>query len=226
TQYGPGTQWLVYRLMTRLGHFDIVGFRMACAALNFAALLAVAIAACWWMHWAIAAAVVVLSVAYSPFAFFFTAHDGTLGGFYGWAFALRYLAPVLVVPAVGRALLATEATGISLVWWGMLWGVCAWLAQENLSTTIVATVLLLAVLLATGTVDWNRALRGVRSLAVGFIVATAPIILWHARHGELDAFLRNYFLVPHAVAAGYSNMWWPTGDAARLDRMSYYLTAP
>src|SRR5262249_53239079 len=25
---------------------------------------------------------------------------------------------------------------------------------------------------------------------------------------------------------GYSNMWWPTGDAARLDRMSYYLTAP
>ena len=226
TGYGPGCQLLLYALMTRCYRFDIVGFRMACAALNFAALLAVAIAACRWMHWMLAGAIVVLLLAFSPFAFFATAQDGTFAGLYGWGFALRYLAPILVVPALGYACVTNGAKGWSLVWWGTLWGAGAWVAQENLSTTVVAAGLLLAALWLTRTIDAAGAGHAVRNLAVGFTCATVPVLVWYATIGQLGTLLNNYFAVPHAVAVGYSNMWWPAGDAARWDRLSYYFTAP
>ncbi|HMF94769.1 MAG TPA: hypothetical protein VKE96_10765 [Vicinamibacterales bacterium] len=227
TQYGPGCQLLLYAAMVRLGRFDIVGFRTACAALNFLALLALAIAAGRSMTAIGAAAVVVLSLAYSPFAFFFTFQDGTFGGFYGWGFALRYLAPVIVVPALGHWLVAGEdSKSWRIVALGAVWGAGAWLAQENLSTTVVSAGLLFLTLWLTSTIELRNVVAAVRNLVLGFGCAIAPVLVWYAWRGELGTFLHNYFVVPRAVAAGYSNMWWPIGDAARPDRFSYYFTAP
>ena len=228
TQYGPGAQVLLYTLMTQQRHFDIVSFRTACAILNFAALVAAGLAAYCWVGFAAAVLVVVLAMIYSPFAFFFTVGDGTFAGVYGWGFAGRYLAPLLVVPAVARVCFTAEG---NMRWWPLtLWGgvlgIGAWIAQENLSTTVVAGGLVLAILWLTGTARLAQVGRIVLALAIGFACVAVPILLWHARHGAVGEYVRNYFLVPRAVAMGYSNMWWPPQEAGRPDRYSYYFTLP
>jgi hypothetical protein len=228
TQYGPGAQVLIYTLMTEQRAFDIVSFRTACAILNFAALAAVGLAAYCWVGFAAAVPVIVLATIYSPFAFFSTAGDGTFAGFYGWGFAGRYLAPLLVVPALARECFASEG---GRRWWGlMLWGgvlgTGAWIAQENLSTTVMAGGLVLAILWLTGTVRIALVGRIVLALSIGVACVAVPILAWYARHHAAGEYVRNYFLVPHAVAMGYSNIWWPSQDAARPDRYSYYFTLP
>ena len=50
-----------------------------------------------------------------------------------------------------------------------------------------------------------------------------PIVMYYTLHGELGRFIRNYFLVPRAVATGFSNSWWLDGPANPLYR-AYCLT--
>ncbi len=229
TQYGPGVQVLLYSLMTHQGRqFDLVSFRTACAVLNFVVLVAAGLAAYRWMGFAAAVLVVILARIYSPFAFFFAVDDGTFAGVYGWAFAGRYLVALLVVPAVARSCVLAEGDWRwwPLILWGGVLGVGAWIAQENLSTAVVAGGLVLAILWLTRTVSFARVARIVLALAVGFACVAAAILVSYARHHAAAEFVRNYFLVPRAVAMGYSNLWWPPHEAGRPDRYSYYFTLP
>ena len=212
TQYGPGAQVLLYALMTHQGrHFDLVSFRTACAVLNFVVLVAAGLAAYRWMGFTAAVLVVILARIYSPFAFFFAVDDGTFAGVYGWAFAGRYLVALLVVPAVARACVLAEGDWRwwPLTVWGAVLGVGAWIAQENLSTAVVAGGLVLAILWLTRTVRLARVARIILALAAGFSCVAAAILVWYARHHAAGEFVRNYFLMPRAVAMGYSNLWWP-----------------
>jgi hypothetical protein len=216
TQYGPGSQALLYAAMRQTGHFDIVSFRTAWAALNFGALLIVACAAFFWVDFWPAVAVVGLAVTYSPLAFFSTAPDGTLRGFYGWANALRYIAPLIVVPSLVRAAGADPGQRPLTSRWviplGVVWGLGSWAAQENLSSTALSAGLLLMVLMFTRNVRMMTALRIGRDMAIGFALVATPILLYYARHDAAGAFVANYFSVPRAVAAGFQNTWWPAGE--------------
>jgi hypothetical protein len=227
TQYGPGSQWLIYHVMRLRGPFDIVSFRTAWAVFNFAALAAVAVAAYFWLGLASAAAVVALAVLYSPFAFYGTDADGTLAGMYGWGNALRYIAPVLVVPALVRACGVEGCPPPRSAAWtialGIAWGAASWVSQENLSSTLLAAGLLLVLLCGTQSVPIGRALRVGRDLAIGFAIGIAPALIYYASHGALTAAIHNYFVVPQAVAAGYSNTWWPAGNTAPR---TFYAAAP
>ena len=218
TQYGPGSQVLLYQVMRHSDGFDIVSFRTAWAAYHFTALLAVAVAAYVWLGLASAVAVLLLAVTYSPLAFYGTAPDGTLTGFYGWANGLRYIAPLVIVPTLVRAAgVDPGAPPLASRWvilLGIVWGTASWVSQENLSSTAMAGGLLLSLLCFTRTVAVPRALRIGRDLLAGFAIAAAPILIYYARHGALAAFVDNYFAVPRAVAAGYSNTWWPRDDTA------------
>lgn len=213
TQYGPGSQVLLYQIMRRAPGFDIVSFRTAWAVFHFATLLAVAIAAYLWLGLGSAAAVIVLAAFYSPLAFYGTAPDGTLAGFYGWGSGLRYLAPILIVPSLVRAAgVDPHAPPLASRWvvlFGVLWGAASWVSQENLSSTAIAAGLLLSLLCFTRTIPVPRAVRIGRDLLAGLAIAAAPPLIYYAMHGALGAFVENYFTVPRAVAAGYSNTWWP-----------------
>jgi hypothetical protein len=227
TQYGPGSQQFLYAMMQRSGHFDIVSFRTAWAAMNFAALFVVACAAALWLDLPSAAAVIVLAVIYSPLSFFGTAPDGTLRGFYGWANGLRYIAPLIVVPSLVPASGVASGTARVRTAWivllGIVWGLCSWMSQENLTSTAIAAGLLLTVLLFTRTVEPGAALRIAGALAIGFALAAAAVLTYYARHDAVGPFLTNYFFVPRAVAAGYSNTWWPAGSSGTR---TFYLLAP
>jgi hypothetical protein len=209
TQYGPGSQMLLYGLMRESGRFDLAAFRTAWAAINFAALTVVALVASWWLAPAPAVAVVLLAVTYSPLSFYGTQPDGALSGFFGWANALRYLAPLVVVPTLLRA---CGRRWVVLL--GMIWGLGAWIAQENLSSTGLSAGLLLLLLGLTRTVSVGAALRSARDLALGFCVVAVPVVLYYASHQAAGTFLENYLALPRAVSAGFQNTWWPPGDSA------------
>ena len=209
TQYGPGSQMLLYGLMRQSGRFDLVAFRTAWAAINFAALTAVALVASWWLAPAQVVGVMLLAVTYSPLAFYGTGPDGTLSGFYGWANALRYLAPLVVVTTLLRA-----CGGRWVVLLGVIWGLGAWIAQENLSSTGLSAGLMLLLLGLTRTVSVGTALRSARDLALGFCLVAVPVVWYYASHQAAGAFLENYLALPRAVGAGFQNTWWPPGDSA------------
>ena len=195
--------------------------------MNFAALLLAACAAAMWLDLWSAAAVVVLAVVYSPLAFFGTAPDGTLRGFYGWANGLRYMAPLIVTPSLVRAAGADRGRPPLGSHWvillGCVWGFGSWISQENLSSTAISAGLLLTVLFFTRNVRLTDALRIARDLAIGFALVAVPVIAYYARHDAAGAFLANYFSVPRVVAAGYSNTWWPPGASGTR---TFYLLAP
>jgi hypothetical protein len=226
--YGPGSQILTYEVMARSPRFDIVSFRSAFAAFNFAALLVVGVAAYWWLGIVGAVAVVLLAETYSSIAFYYSMSDGTFAGFYGWANPVRYLAPLIVVPAIAK--LSSNANrrvdALLLVLLGVGWGAGAWLAQENLSATAVAGVMVLCLLWLTHTVSLSQACRALAWLAAGLALVVAPILLYYAARGEAGTFVRNYFLNPRAVAMGFSNTWWPAQNADLPERNSYYFTLP
>jgi hypothetical protein len=225
TQYGPGAQWFLATAMRQLGHFDIVSFRTAWAAMNFAALVMVACAAALSLDLWSAVAVVVLAVVYSPLSFFGTAPDGTLRGFYGWANGLRYMAPLIVAPSLVRAAgVGRPPLGAHrVILLGVVWGLGSWMSQENLSSTAISAGLLLTVLFFTRSVHLKTAIRIARDLAIGFALVAVPVVAYYARHDAGGAFLANYFSVPRVVAAGYSNTWWPAGASGTR---TFYLLAP
>lgn len=225
TPYGPGSEVLQYWLMKIAGPFDVVSSRIAWAAQNFAALLIVSTAAALWLKPFSAAAVLVLAVAYSPFGFFYTLVDGTLAGFFGWANPLRYIAPVLVVPMLGRAAMAAPKRATILLL-GVVWGAGAFLAQENLTTTFAGAVLLLMLLWLQRAVTASRAFSLLRDLLIGFACVAIPVLLFYGAHGVAGAFVRTYFFFARAVAVGYSNMWWPAQDSALPEIASYHFTLP
>lgn len=225
TPYGPGSEILLYRLMKIAGPFDVLSSRIAWAAQNFAALLIFSTAAALWLKPLPAAAVLVLAVAYSPFGFFYTLVDGTLVGFFGWANALRYIAPVLVVPMLGRAAMS-ESKRATVLLLGVTWGAGAFLAQENLTTTFTGAVLLLTLLWLQRSLTASRVFSLLRDLLIGFACVAIPILLFYAAHGAAAAFVRTYFFFARAVAVGYSNMWWPAQDGALPEIASYHFTLP
>jgi hypothetical protein len=136
---------------------------------------------------------------------------------------------LLVVPAAAHA--CFTAQGETRRWWPLtLWGgvlgIGAWIAQENLSSTVMAAGLTLTIFWLTGTARLAQIARIVLALAIGCAGVVTVILLWYVRHDAVGEFARNYFLVPRAVAMGYSNMWWPVHEAGRPDRYSYYFTLP
>lgn len=210
TQYGPGSQWLTYQFMTRVSDFTIVGYREATLAIHLATTLAVGLLAWWLIDAASAVLVLVLAVAFSPISFFGPQSDTTFYGAYGWGNGFRYLGAVLVVPALG--LVASRARGVRPTWQvvalGVVWGIFAWVSQENLTSTLTSGGLVLLVLGFTRTTPWLTLAGVAAGMIAGFGASWLPILGYFAAHGEAGAFLANYFRVAAAVAMGFSNTWW------------------
>src|SRR2546425_270114 len=223
--YGPGSQILTYGVTKLMGPFDLVSIRKAWAAQHLLAVIVVGMAAYWWLGVIPALAILCLAIMYSPLAFFYTLADGTLTGFFGWANPLRYIAPLIVVPALARAA-TRDSKASTLALLGGVWGLGAWLAQESLTTTTTAVVLLLTLLWLTRTIAAPRAVWLVRNLMIGFACVVIPVLCYYAAHDAAGTLLRAYFAYPLAVAAGFGNDWWPPQDSASPARLSYYLTLP
>ena len=222
--YGPGAEILLYGGMKLQKHFDVVSFRAGWAAFHLTAVLVVGMAANLWLGFLPALFVIVVGLAYSPLSFYYTLADGTFAGFYGWANPLRYVAPLVIAPTLAR-ILTRESTRTPLILLGVVWGLGAWMAQENLTSTVSAVGLLFLILWITGTVTLKPLIRATCYLVVGFGCVVLPVLLYYALHGATGAFVRAYLLFARATVAGYANEWWPPQDVIP-DRFAYYYTLP
>ena len=227
TQYGPGSQLVTYLFMKAVGHFDIVGFREATALLHLVTMVGFCLIAFSLLDLWQAAAVLLLGLAYSPLLFFQWAPDGTLGGFYGWGNGCRYLGVLIVI--AGLAWLAQPGRKRWMMTWpawalGLLWGLFSWLAQENLSSTLMGAGLLMSLLWLSETATPRTLLRLGLNVSLGFVVFWAPILSYYAAHGAVGEFVRFYFLVPSMVVRGFSNTPWAPTET--LQANAFYFTTP
>ena len=216
TQYGPGSQLIAYGFMKWTDDFSVTGFRRANLLFNFVTLLAVGLAAAWLIDAPTTLLIMVLALAFSPLAFFRPMADGTFEGAYGWGNALRYLGAVLVVPvaALSGARFPLSRWRLSDIGLGVAWGFFAWVAQENLTSTGGALLLTVAVCAAASATTWARAADLLRSMAIGFAMWWLPVFAFYAWHGELTAFIGNYFRVALAITKGFQNTWWNDGESS------------
>ncbi len=92
-----------------------------------------------------------------------------------------------------------------------------------MSSTLTAGALFLLLLWLTETTPWSRVRTLAMGAVVGFSIVWVPLLGYYAAHGAASAFLRNYFLVPRAIAMGFQNTWWnelPTNGSTN----AYYFT--
>ena len=228
TQYGPGSQLLTYLYVKLSRQFTIVSVREASMCMHLITFLAVATLAYLLTGLWAALLVIVLAVSFSPLAFFRFAGDGIVDGFFGWGNSARYVGALAVVPTL--AVLAERgpsrrAAGWSGVGVGACWGLSAWVSQENLSATLVGSGLLVSVLWLTETAPARWLANLCARVAVGVACVWVPILGYYGVHGEAVAFVRNYVLVPRAVAMGYSNTWWSSGPLDPSAHAFYYTPA-
>jgi hypothetical protein len=207
-QYGPGTQLLSYLYMRHIGTFSVVGFRESWATFQWVGatiLFIVFFLAFGYLRGLVAS---LLSVLIYPTASAMGFRPGgSYSGLFGWSDPLRYagaIALILLLPAVVRLLPARRglagAAGL-----GLLFGATSYLAQENLIGGVVGALAVSALLLLTGSSSFRSVATALLAALAGFLVVWIPVLVYYAAHGVLARFLHLYFLIPQAVAGGYSN---------------------
>jgi hypothetical protein len=207
-QYGPGAQLLSYLYMRHIGTFSVVGFRESWAALQVVGatvLFAVFFLAFGYLRGLVATLLSALIYpSLSSMRFF---PGAAYGGLFGWADPLRYagaIALILLLPAVVRRY-PSRGSLTGAVALGLLFGGMSYIGQENLVAGVVGAAAVSALLLLTGTSSARAVATRLLAVLAGFLVVWIPVLGYYAAHGLLARFLQLYFLLPEAVAGGYSN---------------------
>jgi uncharacterized membrane protein (UPF0136 family) len=207
-QYGPGAQLLSYLYMRHIGTFSVVGFRESWAIFQWVGatiLFVVFFLAFGYVRGLVAT--LLSALIYPALQDLGFLPGGSYGGFFGWSDPLRYvgaIALILLLPAIIRRCPARRGlAGAAAL--GLLFGATSYLAQENLTAGIAGAVALSALLLLTGTSSFRSVATALLWVLAGFLVVWVPVLAYYAAHGVLARFLHLYFLIPQAVADGYSN---------------------
>jgi hypothetical protein len=214
-QYGPLAQLMNVGYAGITGHVSVDGFREVTllfqwlAATIFVCALAVRV-----RPLVAAVTALVAIVAFPTLQTFAITTNGTFDGFWGWTDALRYAGVFLLAmafPAVARRASVPKAAAL-----GFAWGILCLVAQENLIGGLLVVGILSILLVVTDTVGHRRVLQALGGLAAGALLVAVAACAYYAAHGRLGRFLELYWLVPRAVASGYSNTPFPNAAYGRL----------
>jgi hypothetical protein len=210
-QYGPGTQLASYLFMRDAATFSVAGFREAWAVFQWAGasiLFCVFFAA---FGYARGLGASLLAVLIYPSLQQVAFHPGSgFTGLWAWANPLRYVGAVALILLLPSVILRIPpwrriAAGVAL---GALWGLMAYMAQENLAAGAVGALVVAMLLLCSGTAPRRATGTALLAVLAGFAVIWVPILGFYTVRGDLGPFLNLYSLSPRAVAAGYSNTSW------------------
>jgi len=114
------------------------------------------------------------------------------------------IALILLLPAVVRRCPARRGlAGAAAL--GLLFGAMSYLAQENLVAGVVGAAAVSALLLLSATSSARAVATALLAALAGFLIVWVPVLAYYAVHGVAGRFLHLYFLIPQAVAGGYSN---------------------
>ncbi|HEY0632997.1 MAG TPA: hypothetical protein VGC98_13155 [Thermoleophilaceae bacterium] len=207
-QYGPGAQVAndLYAAVT--GKLSVEGFREVTLIFNWVAAALFLVALFLRASPPVAAAATIAAIALFPtLQFFHVGPKGFVDGFWGWANALRY-AGVFVLAMLFPAAVAlrrVRSVRVGALALGVLWAALCLVAQENLIGGALVLGIMSLLLVATDTVERRAVVSALLWVAAGFLLIVVPTLLYYAVNGELGRFLELYWLVPSAVASGYSN---------------------
>jgi hypothetical protein len=214
-QYGPLAQLINVGYAGISGHVSVDGFREVTLLFQWLAATIFVCALALRVRPVVAAVTALAAIVVFPTlqTFAITPH-GTFDGFWGWTDALRYAGVFLL--AMGFPAVAARPSVIRAVVLGLGWGVLCLVAQENLIGGLLVVAILSVLLFVTETIDHRRLLRALVGIASGaLVVALAAVVYWAAQ-GRLGRFTEFYWLVPRAVASGYSNTPFPNATYGRL----------
>lgn len=207
--YGPGLQLLTYAHMKLTDGFSVPGYRATFGLGLWLAGAMVLALACALMRPAAALLAAALLPVLSPAAMWTWGADGTLRGVWGWANGLRMVSgPLLALSLVAVAGMrpgrrADLGRGVVL---GLLWGVLAYLAQENLPAGGTTLAFLFVLLLCTGTLGFDRLIALGAGIASGFALAWTPVLAYYGALGRLGELWYAYTLIPGRFFRGYGNI--------------------
>lgn len=235
-QYGPGSEVLHYLYLHIFG-FDIVNFRQSTVLLYWLAATIFCVVLFIRLPFKLALITCLVALLIFPTLQMISfqpggAVDGAVdrlpnsqGGFWGWPNAMRYIGVfslAMLFPAVGAMSRRGRAVaaGVGL---GALWGFTCYVSQENLVGGVLALGTLALLLAASTTVPVSRVLRSLGHVALGFAAVAVAVFAFYAANGDLDRFLQLYYLIPPAVAAGYSDTVYYRGFAGQWGHIYYLL---
>jgi hypothetical protein len=207
-QYGPLSQLFLFSWMKLIGGFTLAGVREAFAAQHWLAVAFVCIVVLLFLPPRAAALGLALAVLVFPtFQLFgYQANGPFFVGFFGWANVWRYSGLLLLGLALPSLMLRDgRAARWSFVALGAAWGVTCLLAQENLFGGVLVVLAVVAALAVSRTVTLRRLRQSLVLLGAGAGAVALPLLVTYAVFGQARPLLRNYLLVPLAVARGYSN---------------------
>jgi hypothetical protein len=234
-QYGPGSELFQYLYLEASG-WNVVSLRESTVLIYWLAATIFFVTLFLRLPWRLALVASLISVllfptlqmvSFQPDGSVDAAIDRTRGaepGVWGWPNAMRYIGVFMLAmlfPAVAamerrRGLIA----GVAL---GVVWGFTCYFSQENLIGGIIVLGVLALLLGLTGTVPFRALATALGRLALGFAAVAAIVFGYYAAQGELLRFLELYYLIPPAVAAGYSNTVFYLGFDGPWGRMYHLL---
>jgi hypothetical protein len=219
-QYGPGSQFFSYLFMRHVATFSVVGFRESWAMFQWVgtSVFFVALFLAFGYGRGLVASLM-WGLIYPAQLLLGFAPESTFGGFFGWVNPLRYAGAVsliVLLPGVIKRCpsLRGFAGGAGL---GILWGGLSYIAQENLIGGAIGALVVSALLVLSGTASGRAAARALLGVLTGFALVWLPVLAFYAAKGVLGRFLYLYFLIPQAVAGGYSNTPFGGSDHSSLE---------
>lgn len=207
-QYGPAAQLANVAYVAVADRVSVDGFREVSLLLHWIAATIFLGALVLRVRPLVAAVTALAAITVFPtLQAFAVTPDGFIDGFWGWTNTLRYAGVFLLAMAfpalTTRAGVApARARSVAL---GAAWGVLSLVAQENLIGGALVLGVLSVLLTVTGTCGWRAVARVLGGIGAGLALVALAISAFYAAHGELGRFAGLYWLVPRAVAAGYSN---------------------
>lgn len=207
-QYGPGAQLVSYLYMRHFATFSVVGFRESWAMFQWvgASIFFVVLFLALGYGRALIAALM-SALVYPALQQIGFLPGSVYTGFFGWASPLRYagaISLVLLLPAVIRRCPARRGLAGAAVL-GVIWGGLSYLAQENLIAGAVGAVVIGVLLVLSGTSAARPVWTAMSGVLAGAVLVWIPVVVFYASKGLLARFTYLYFLMPRAVAEGYSN---------------------
>lgn len=211
SQYGPLTQLTQILLLKYVFEPSVETIRLSTYVIHFAALLFfVGVAFLFMERLSAVLAVFSASLLYPAFSFFRFSNEGLIG-YWGWANIWRYSGLFLLGAGIPWLINQREgqARNIAAKLLGCAWAFTALMGQESLigGGIVLATIGLVAT--CSRIISLKSWLSTFGRISFAALICCAVYLTPYIVVGQTGPFIKNYFLVPRAVASGYSNTpWW------------------
>ncbi len=205
TQYGPGHQFVTYKLMQST-EFTLRGFRLAHMLLNLVTVALLFSIVLFAFRWTVGAGIILVALFVSPLQ---------LTSFSGYGLLMRWFAPFVVGAFAPLILWSRIRVGLQYALFAVLGATCgalAWLSQENGATSVITVLFVLGAAIICHGMSMRMALILAGLFVVGELASLISLLAWLVGMEHLGKALALYRGGSALVFAGMTNTPWSMMD--------------